>query len=114
MKTIYLRVFVSLWLVTAPLQSQDKSDSKWWAHVAALANDGMEGRNTGSEAHRRAADYVAEQFRKAGLEPAGIGGYVQPVQFKTRRIIEAQSSLALIKDGKTEPLTLGDDANISM
>ena len=80
----------------------------------ALANDGMEGRNTGSPAHKRAADYVAAQFQKAGLEPAGIGGYIQPVQFKTRRIVEAQSSLALVRDGKTEPLTLGEDANISM
>jgi hypothetical protein len=74
----------------------------------------MEGRNTGSPAHRRAADYVAEQFRWVGLEPAGINGYIQPVQFKTRRIIEAESSLALVRDGKVEPLALGDDANISM
>ena len=36
------------------------------------------------------------------------------MQFKTRRIVEAQSSLALVKNGKTEPLTLGDDANISV
>ncbi|MEP6917115.1 MAG: M28 family metallopeptidase, partial [Acidobacteriota bacterium] len=37
-----------------------------------------------------------------------------PVAFKTRRIIEAQSSLALVKNGRTEPLTLGEDANISV
>src|SRR5204862_4976443 len=47
-------------------------------------------------------------------EPAGVGGYVQPVNFKTRRIVEAQSSLALVRDGKTEPLVLGEDANVSM
>src|SRR5439155_19950603 len=33
---------------------------------------------------------------------------------KTRRILEAQSSLALVRDGKTEPLTLGEDANLSV
>ena len=87
---------------------------RWWSHVEALANDGMEGRNTGSPAHKRAADYVAAQFEKAGLEPAGVGGYIQPVAFKTRRLVEAQSSLALVRDGKTEPLTLGEDANISV
>jgi Zn-dependent M28 family amino/carboxypeptidase len=87
---------------------------RWWSYVDALANDGMEGRNTGSPAHKRAAEFVAAQFEKAGLEPAGVGGYIQPVAFKTRRIVEAQSSLALVRDGQSETLTLGEDANISM
>src|SRR5438477_11353575 len=92
-----------------------RADAKrWWSHVEALANDGMEGRNTGSPAHRRAAEYVATQFQKAGLEPAGIGGFIQPVHFKTRRIVEAQSSLTLVRNGTSAPLTLGEDANISM
>ena len=34
---------------------------RWWSHVEALAGDGMEGRNTGSPAHKRAAEYVAAQ-----------------------------------------------------
>ena len=42
--------------------------------VEALANDGMEGRNTGSPAHKRAAEYVAAQFEKAvELVEAGAG-----------------------------------------
>src|SRR5581483_3612437 len=70
--------------------------------------------NTGSPAHKRAADYVASQFRKAGLEPAGVGGYIQPVGFKTRRIVESASSLSLVRNGVSESLVLGEDANISM
>src|SRR6476660_6415488 len=92
----------------------EETSKRWWAHVQALANDGMEGRNTGSPGHKRAADYVAAEFKKAGLEPAGVGGYIQPVAFNTRKIVEAQSSLALVRDGKTEPLTLGEDANIGL
>jgi Zn-dependent M28 family amino/carboxypeptidase len=88
--------------------------TRWWSHVEALANDGMEGRNTGSPAHKRAAAYVAAQFKQAGLEPAGTDGYIQPVAFKTRTIDESHSSLALIRDGKAESLTLGEDANISL
>src|SRR5437660_11754793 len=89
-----------------------RADAKrWWSHVEALANDGMEGRNTGSPAHKRAADYVAAQFKKAGLEPAGAAGsYIQPVALKTRKIDESKSSLALVKNGKTEALALGEDA----
>jgi Zn-dependent M28 family amino/carboxypeptidase len=74
----------------------------------------MEGRNTGSPGHKRAAEYVAAQFQKAGLEPGGVNGYIQAVAFKTRRILEDQSSLALVRNGKSEPLTLGEDANISV
>jgi Zn-dependent M28 family amino/carboxypeptidase len=96
------------------VRGDEETSKRWWAHVQALANDGMEGRNTGSLGHKRAADYVAAQFQKAGLEPAGLVGYIQPVQFKTRRIVEAGSSLALIRGGKSEPLTLGEDANISV
>jgi Zn-dependent M28 family amino/carboxypeptidase len=88
--------------------------ARWWAHVEVLANDGMEGRNTGSAGHQRAADYVAAQFERAGLEPAGTRGYLQPVAFKTRRLVESQSSLALVRSGRTDPLTLGEDANINM
>ena len=88
--------------------------NRWWSHVEALANDGMEGRNTGSPAHKRAAAYVAAQFKQAGLEPAGTDGYIQPVQFKTRTIDEGHSSLALVANGKTQALTLGEDANISL
>src|SRR5262245_33998907 len=96
------------------LPAAQERSSRWWDHVEALANDGMEGRNTGSTAHKRAAEYVANQFQKAGLEPAGVDGYIQPVAFKTRRIVEGESSLALVRTGRIEKLTLGEDANISL
>ena len=109
-----LTVALVLSMASIGLRGDENTSKKWWAHVQALANDGMEGRNTGSPAHKRAADYVATEFQKAGLEPAGLAGYIQPIQFKTRRLLENQSSLALIRNGKTEPLMLGEDANISM
>jgi hypothetical protein len=39
----------------------------------------MEGRATGSVGARRAARFIAEEFRAAGLEPAGDSGYFQRV-----------------------------------
>jgi Zn-dependent M28 family amino/carboxypeptidase len=104
-----------LWSISVLGQSSASGGShSWWSHVEALANDNMQGRNTGSPAHKRAAEYVATQFKKAGLEAAGIEGYIQQVLFKTRRIVEEQSSLALLRNGVTEPLKLGEDANISL
>ena len=82
----------------------------WWAHVRFLASDEMRGRETGSDDYRRAADYVAKQFAAAGLQPAGTEGYLQPIDFEERQLDEAHSDLSLVRDGKAEPLKLGEDA----
>ncbi len=87
---------------------------RWWGYVEALANDQMQGRNTGSPEHLKAAQYVAAEFEKSGLKPAGEHGYIQPVKFKARKLVESASSLELIRDGKTERLTLGEDAFIGV
>ena len=87
---------------------------RWWSHVAVLADDRLEGRNTGSAGHLKAAEYVAGEFARSGLEPAGTDGYLQPVHLISRAIDESHSSLSLIKPDGVEPLTLGRDAIISM
>jgi Zn-dependent M28 family amino/carboxypeptidase len=86
---------------------------RWWSHVLALADDKLEGRNTGSEGHRKAAEYVAKEFGRAGLKPAGTEGYLQTVRLTSREIDEAHSSLTLMRNGPIEPLVLGQDAIIS-
>ena len=102
-------------LLLAPLlfAAGDPDGKRWWSYVAFLADDKLEGRNTGSEGHRQAARYVAGEFESAGLQPAGVNGYMQPVRFLTRQIVEEKSSLALVRNGKPEPLKLGEDANLS-
>ena len=82
----------------------------WWAHVKFLADDRLEGRETGSEGLRKAEAYIVDQLTKAGLQPAGVEGFYQPIQFVSREIIEKDSSAALIGKGKVEPLILGEDA----
>jgi Zn-dependent M28 family amino/carboxypeptidase len=84
----------------------------WWAHVQFLASDEMKGRETGSDEYRKAAEYVSQKFVEAGLRPAGTKGFLQQVDFDVRQIDETHSSLALVRDGKTEELKLGDDATL--
>lgn len=86
----------------------------WWAHVAYLADDRLEGRDTGSRGHRLAAEYVAQQFRRAGLRPQGERGYYQPVQLVTRRLVEEKSRLTLLHDGGAMPVRFGDDAIVGL
>ena len=109
------KTLAGLVIVLAALAADRAPDgTRWWSHVSFLADDKLEGRNTGSVGHRKAANYVAEQFERDGLKPAGTQGYIQPVKFHTRQIDEPHSSLALIRASATEPLTLGEDATIGM
>jgi hypothetical protein len=106
--------FVALVFSTAvALLAASAPDGKlWWSYVQALANDQMKGRDTGSPEHLKAAQYVAAQFERDGLSPAGTQGFLQPVKFNAWKILERDCSIDLIRGGKIEPLTLGEDAFI--
>jgi Peptidase family M28 len=51
------------------------------ADVAFLASDTLQGRATPSPGLDAAAEYIASQFRKAGLEPVGDNGYFQTATY---------------------------------
>ncbi|MGH7724343.1 MAG: M28 family peptidase [Candidatus Eiseniibacteriota bacterium] len=92
----------------------DSTFARWFTNFQYLASDAMRGRQTGSPEHRRAAEYVAEQFRTLGLEPGAAGSYLQPVSFVTRRVRESECSLELVFPNRTERLELGRDATLQM
>jgi Zn-dependent M28 family amino/carboxypeptidase len=104
-------LLLTIFTISARPAGQTYFDGQtWWDYVRVLAADNMEGRETGSPGLRKAEAYVVSQLQKAGLQPAGTDGFYQPVKFQSRQIVEKDSSLALIREGKLEPLTLGDDA----
>jgi hypothetical protein len=84
--------------------------ARCWEDVRVLSDDAMEGRRAGSPSHRRAAEFVVDNFRKAGLKPGANGGYLQEVRLESRQIVEAHSSLMLASASQERPLKLGDDA----
>jgi hypothetical protein len=111
----YLPVILLLLAITSVAAVAQNPDwdalgKRWWSHVQFLADDSLEGRDTGSPGYEKAADYMSEQFRAAGLQPAGVEGFRQPMDFDVVRIDEPRCSLDLLRDGKAEPMKLGDDA----
>jgi Zn-dependent M28 family amino/carboxypeptidase len=97
-----------------PVTSADQAAGEaWWAHIKVLAGDDMRGRLTGSEDYLRAAKYVVSQFDGAGLQPAGLGGYYQPVKFDVSRVLADKSTVKLTADGHTEALIPGHDLTLS-
>src|SRR5262249_44056110 len=70
-----------------------------------IADDSMMGRETGSEGDFKTTAYVASEFRRLGLQPAGDSGtYFQVVPFWTvapdsrSHIIVGATTLALRRD----------------
>src|ERR1700728_2696773 len=99
------RAIAVLLLTTAAYAQQHPRDKEihsddtraWWHTTEALSGDDMEGRDTGSAAYQRAADYVANRFKAAGLEPAGENGsYFQTVPMHETAIVPEGTSFALL------------------
>src|ERR1700680_569484 len=112
----FLSILIAIFLVPAFAQQENQPsfDGKtWWGHIKILAADNMEGRDTGSPGLKRAEAYTVNQLKAAGLRPAGVKDFYQPVKFESRQLVETESSAALVRDGKAEPLTLGEDAIFS-
>lgn len=116
MRKLLWHVAASLILVLSAIALPEEkhfNGESWWGYVKVLAADDMEGRETGSPGLRRAQAYLVDQLRMNGLDPAGANGFYQPMQFESRQIVEASSSLALINKSQVEHLTLGADAIFS-
>ena len=114
MKNFLFLSILAFALLLAAATDFTAEGERWWAHIKFLASDDLQGRNTGSEGHLKAARYIASEFERSGLKPAGTSGYLQPVKFDVKQIEEAQSSLSIAQQGKTLPLVLGDDATLGM
>ncbi len=69
------------------------------AHVRYLADDALEGRDTGSPGARCAADYIASHFRKLGLEGGGPdGSFFQEFEVRLGSVFGAENDLRI--DGR--------------
>ena len=104
--------------VTAPLPTptpeQALAARTVQAHVEFLADDRLEGRDTGSRGHEIAANYVASQFRQLGLEPGGPdGSWFQQVPLRRATTVQPTPTIRLTSGGATTDLTWGIDAALT-
>jgi hypothetical protein len=71
------------------------------AHMSFLADDLLEGRETGSRGYLVAARYVAAELEAMGLAPAGEDGtYWQKVPLRKPSIDPDKCSLVLLGNGR--------------
>ncbi len=91
-----LLLLVGFALPVLAQQAPPPAAARWWHETTALANDFMEGRDTGTEAYERAAKYVAANFAASGLKPAGDNGtFFQRVPMQEVDLDIAHSSVEI-------------------
>lgn len=96
-------------------------------HLSFIASDLLEGRGTPSRGADIAAEYIAAQFRRAGLEPVGDDGYFQTAHWDFAKRANDGLRLVLTIGGKattidganagavfTSAMTLGATPVVSM
>src|SRR5689334_24321687 len=101
-------------LVAGPISAQTHHATSTRSAISAddlrtrlflIADDSMMGRQPGEAGNYKTAEYVAGEFKRLGLEPAGENGtYFQTVPF----VLMAADSGSFLEAGGTR-LTLGQD-----
>lgn len=76
-KILLLVLFISL----LGCKQDYKPENKIKEDVTFLADDKLEGRQTGTEGEKAAADYLTKRFKELDLQPKGTEGYLQAFSF---------------------------------
>lgn len=115
---IIVTIFQSIALAQT-VDSPEITKEEIYEHIKYLASDELEGRFTGTEQCRIAAEYIAKEFEKAGLLPVFNGSYFQEFPFISEiktgensfEIISKEKSFLEIQKDYT-PLPFSDNLSI--
>lgn len=81
----------------------DADTLAWWRIAEELSSDRMQGRDTGSKGHLRAARLVARKFQREGLVGGGEKGtFFQVVPLREVAIDKAGARFSVVRDGGGE------------
>ncbi|WP_347173437.1 M28 family peptidase [Polaribacter uvawellassae] len=81
MKNLIILIFLSL-LISC--NTEHKPENKIKEDVSFLADDKLEGRQTGTPGGEKASEYIKNRFEKLGLSPKGTNGFYQSFTFKPK------------------------------
>ncbi len=82
-----------------------KTENKLKDDVAFLADDKLEGRQTGTKGGKVAANYIAKRFKDLGLLPKGTNNYLQAFTFKPKA--HPHAKVEFTDDTKATNVTTG-------
>lgn len=96
-------------VLAAPAARPDPLGEEIRADITFLSSDAMEGRGLGQRGHEIAANYVAAEFTRLGLKPAGTDGFFQRVNFAESKFTSATETATFERAGKATVWTNGTE-----
>src|SRR2546422_441964 len=93
-----LAAFLSVLVLagTRGFANNEESEARMRKDITFLASDECEGRGPGTKGIDKAADYIAAEFKKAGLKPGNkMGSYFQPFKVYGTTMLEKPNTLRL-------------------
>ena len=83
-----MRIFLILFFLASFISCSKEGieQSMIKADVTFLADDQLEGRQTGTQGEIKAAAYIANRFKKLGLTEKGTDGFYQEFSFVQKQI----------------------------
>ncbi|KAA3635872.1 MAG: PDZ domain-containing protein [Calditrichaeota bacterium] len=99
LKTAYTILFllISVSISYGITSNYSISADSVFKHISVLADDSLEGRQVGEPGELKAAEYIRDQFQKAGLESKNLDNYFQYYDFI--KLIDFSSQNSLIVNG---------------
>jgi len=107
MRRFAAAVVLALVTVTAAGGASDIAPDALMGHIKFLASDDLKGRGNGSEGLERAADYIAQQFMAAGLQPGEPSDWFQPFELIAGLTVGRENTLVVDYRGKKVSFVLG-------
>jgi len=101
--------------------ASDMVPDRYMAHIRFLASPELKGRRTGTPECDRAAEYIGEQFKRAGLQPIG-GSYFQQYEVTAKTGLGKEDALVISNGGESKrlretvdfvPLNLSGNGSVS-
>ena len=119
-----MKQLLCLWILILCLSCKQESqqyDNNMESDVAFLADDKLEGRQTGTEGEVLAADFIAKRFKALKLQPKGTSEFLQKFSFKPQTdphdqvkfntnadsTINAQNVIGYIDNGAKNTIVIG-------
>lgn len=94
---------------SAPVVAPVITDEALRKHISFLASDDLKGRLPGTPGAEKAARYIADGFKRAGLTPLGDHGWYQEFPFIAKVKLGAKNRFAWTRDGRTTAARVDED-----
>jgi len=96
-------------LALSLLSAAEIEPGRYLEHVKYLASPELKGRGTGTAELDRAADYIAQQFRAAGLKPLPGDSYFQSFPVTTNARLGERNRFGYTANGQKKAVTFKDE-----